>query len=939
MAFPFSMKRFILCTLFSWLGLSCYSQKDEDLNQLIYDYGLKGWYNLEFNVNLDTAEYYLSKALELQYSHYSELDDRVVINHVSLAAVYRRLYNYDNALVHLTKAENLLLKFDPDNVLFGMIYNNKGNLISATNDVYRTKDYYEYALEFLERIGSKQSEFFLHIYTNYINLLIELGEYEQVKELLEVIGIDLEKATPFVKFRFNIINGNGFSRLGNFESALNHFDRARAMLNTKPISNDNYSKILYYYHVIDFYTDYGDYLNAHKLCAEAFTYIESLSQYAVKDKVTFFSKIQYRKAWIFYLEGKNSNALNLVDIGIDNLISFFNDLSLDQSNVSIRTIYSSMLPQFKILKSRVLFNLYSESKNSSILISAFDTYQESLSIINSLKISMLDEESRFFATSQILDVYNEAVYVGKLLYDMTHEMEYLEKSFEFTESSKSFALFSEIRDVEAMEFSDLPSDVKEKEERLLGEIQAYEEMMYDEQLAEVPDTEKIAFYRDKLFHLEDDYNDLKQDIERNNEQYFELKYNPKFIKLQEVQKQLPYRDAMIEYVLNDTLLITYIIDRQGINVISQEIDRDFEDECLEFYRLIHTQNFSSGVHDNYRRFVSLGRKFYKVLIEPCLEYTERQNLTIVPDGAITYLPFEALLTEDADQEYINYLVLPYMIRKFSVGYSHSSTLMFSKRIKTRPTENRVLAFAPDYKDPLRLARDTSWYRQVLDSDFLLPIPGVLKEVQSINESVPSRVFLKEQATERNFKQHAPDYNVLHLAMHTLMRDDNPLWSMLAFTNVNDADTIEDNRLYAYEIYNMKLNAQMVVLSSCSSGFGKMQKGEGMMSLARGFIYAGCPSIVMTLWQVSDKSSSDLMTSFYRYLKKGKSKQEAMRMAKLGYLESADDLTSNPYFWSGFVVLGDSSPIYRKSGISYWALIISAFVGVILYVQYRKPVKI
>jgi CHAT domain-containing protein len=171
-----------------------------------------------------------------------------------------------------------------------------------------------------------------------------------------------------------------------------------------------------------------------------------------------------------------------------------------------------------------------------------------------------------------------------------------------------------------------------------------------------------------------------------------------------------------------------------------------------------------------------------------------------------------------------------------------------------------------------------------------------------------------------------------------MRDDNPLYSLLAFTTAesNDpADTIEDNRLYAYEIYNLPLNAEMAVLSSCSSGYGKMHRGEGMMSLARGFYYAGCPSIVMTLWQVSDKSSSELMTDFYKYLKKGKSKQEAMRLAKIDYLDASDDLTSNPYFWSGFVVLGDSSPIYRRSGMVYWISIIALFIGILLFFQYKK----
>jgi hypothetical protein len=92
---------------------------------------------------------------------------------------------------------------------------------------------------------------------------------------------------------------------------------------------------------------------------------------------------------------------------------------------------------------------------------------------------------------------------------------------------------------------------------------------------------------------------------------------------------------------------------------------------------------------------------------------------------------------------------------------------------------------------------------------------------------------------------------------------------------------------------------------------------------------------MTLWQVADKSSSELMTSFYKYLRKGKSKQEAMRLAKIDYLKNSDDLTSNPYFWSGFVVLGDSSPVYKRSGLAYWMIVITVFIGAILIIQYKR----
>jgi CHAT domain-containing protein len=552
-----------------------------------------------------------------------------------------------------------------------------------------------------------------------------------------------------------------------------------------------------------------------------------------------------------------------------------------------------------------------------------------------MKLAMGNEDSKLFATSQILEVYDEAIFVGKMLYDQTGESKYLEQSFMFTETSKSFALFSEIKDVEAMQFSDLPDEIKDKESRYMGEIQAYEEVLYEEQIKSDPDSVKIESYKENLFHLKDDYNDLKLDIEHNYANYYELKYNPKFITLKEVQEKLAYKDALIEYVLSDSLLITYVIDRKGIHVFSQEIGPEFANECLEYYMILRNQNFSGGVHENYRRFVNLGYKFYKILVEPCLAYTDRKNFTIIPDGAITYIPFEGLLTSETETEYINYLDLPYLIRDYSVGYSHSSTLLFDKRLKSKSPKDEVLAFAPNYENPLDNI-DTSQFRQMNEnSEYLFPLVGTIKEVQSINETVPSKVFINEQATEANFKKYASDYNILHLAMHTIMKDDAPLYSMLAFTNAETRDTTEDNRLYAYEIYNLKLNAQMTVLSSCNSGFGKMQKGEGMMSLARGFIYAGCPSIIMTLWQVADKSSSELMTSFYKYLKRGKSKQEAMRLAKIDYLETADDLTSNPYFWSGFVVLGDGSPIYRKSGFAYWMIVITLFAGVLIFMQYRK----
>jgi len=918
-------------------GAQNQTTEDEALAQLVFDYGIKG-FDSNRNGNLDSAQLYILNALDLQYSNARyTIDERVAINHVILASIYRKIYNHAEALEHLNLAEDILNDTDPNNIVFGSIYHNKGNIYKTRNDIYRTKEYYEYSVDFYIKNKYQDTEYFSFVFSNYINLLFEIGEYELAEEKLSMIDLNSLNVSPLIEFRIHITNAVSYSKLGKINLTEYHFRKAKELLEVSTIGNVYVDEVTsYYYTIIDFHILYGEYSKALNECENALMFIDALDPQATKSKTIYQSDILYRTAAINYRRGDLIRALEITNRSIDKLKTFLNTLSFGDSQTASRNEYTSSLPELYILRSQILLQKFNKSSSIENLIAAFDSYQKAIETLNYIKLAMRNEDSKLFATSQILEVYYEAIYVSKLLYDLTGDIQYLEKSFEFAESSKSFALYSEIKEMEAMEFGDLPSAVKSRENRLVGEIQAYEEYLYKEQVADDPDSSQIEFFKDKLFHLKDDYNDLKQEIEQNNSKYYELKYNPEFITLEEVRKQIPYRDAMIEYVLSDTLLITYVIDRKGIHSFSQEIGPEFADECFEYYELLYSQNFSNGVHDNYKRFVNLGRKFYTILIEPCLEYTDRKNFTIVPDGAITYIPFEGLITEDTETEYINYMILPYMIKDYSVGYSHSSTLMFGKRLKTKSPENKVLAFAPIYKDIDYPHGDSVSMRQAIDnSDFLLPLHGIIKEVQSIKETVPSRVFINENATEANFKKYASDYNVLHLAMHTMMRDDDPLYSMLAFTNVDNQDGTEDNKLFAYEIYNMKLNAQMAVLSSCNSGFGKMLKGEGMMSLARGFMYAGCPSIIMTLWQVADKSSSELMTSFYRYLKRGKSKQEAMRLAKLDYLKTADDLTSNPYFWSAFVVLGDGAPIYRKSGIAYWMIIVTLFVGIVLFIQYRR----
>ena len=197
------------------------------------------------------------------------------------------------------------------------------------------------------------------------------------------------------------------------------------------------------------------------------------------------------------------------------------------------------------------------------------------------------------------------------------------------------------------------------------------------------------------------------------------------------------------------------------------------------------------------------------------------------------------------------------------------------------------------------------------------------------------MFEGYQATEGIFKDTARYYDILHLSMHTIIDNRNPMFSKLAFTSIDDS--IEDGLLNTHEIYNMNLNARLAVLSSCSSGEGILQKGEGVMSLARAFMYAGCPSIVMTLWVVEDKSSISLMTEFYKELAKGRSKDEALRNSKLKFIEEENLTRVHPFYWSTYICVGTPEPLFYsvRNIILIISIIILAIVALILIKRILK----
>ncbi|RYG41078.1 MAG: CHAT domain-containing protein, partial [Chitinophagaceae bacterium] len=322
------------------------------------------------------------------------------------------------------------------------------------------------------------------------------------------------------------------------------------------------------------------------------------------------------------------------------------------------------------------------------------------------------------------------------------------------------------------------------------------------------------------------------------------------------------------------------------------------------------------------KFAGPAYRLYKALIKPIELYFNSPRLLIVPDANLYYLNFEALLDKPGSKEFSQ---MSYLIRRYNISYllSAASAIQF-KDVQQVARTDRALLFAPVFTDDMK-NRYLKGQTQQLGNEsiyaYLYRQPFALQAALKIGEYIPGDLFKEQKADEQAFKKAAPNYRVLHLGTHAEVNDLSPLQSRLFFAQAMPADTSDndDGYLYAYEIYAMQLKADLAVLTACETGGGAFHQGEGVISLAHSFMYAGCSSVIMSLWKIDDKTSAEIITDFYRLLSEGKSKSEALRQAKLQYLNKSSAAMAHPYYWAGLALIGDNGAVYISSYYWLWYL--------------------
>jgi CHAT domain-containing protein len=607
------------------------------------------------------------------------------------------------------------------------------------------------------------------------------------------------------------------------------------------------------------------------------------------------------------------------------------------SNPSEDSIFISPL-SLTVLKSKsnCLKKLYGQKPDIKYLDAAIQTSQLAIEVIEELRNTYQSYESKMQIAEHEYSIFKLSNSLLRTAYAVTGDEKYSRQAFIVSEKSKSAVLLSSLREMSAREFGGIPDTLLNKEQTLSKLISLYKNNIYDENQSTDPDQNKLKMWKGYLFDAEQKHMNLIELFESNYPKYYALKYDNAVISSRELQKNLPLNTTVIEYILDDSTLNAFIITKKQFTYRYRKIDSSFYSLLNEYLDEFHKFDFSRQSYNDYIQFCWNSKLLYDILIKPMLTEIRGKNLIIIPDGALSYLPFETLIKHMPDNQSSNYYrALEYVLTDFTISYVYSSTLLSQvNNEKNRITNSRLLAFAPEYSPEFNVNNFRTHFvtRQKYRKE-LYPIPGVIDEVNSIKKLIPGDVFTGNEATESNFKRIAENYDILHLAMHAVIDNNNPLYSKLIFTLENDS--VEDGLLNTYEIYGLKLKARMVVLSACNTGEGDYTKGEGVISLARGFVYAGSPSLIMTLWEVEDKSGGEIMKWFYENLTHGESKAEALRNAKIRYLHEARPENIHPFFWSSFVVMGNAQPLYKQRTIYIPICIGILLLGTALFFWFKK----
>ncbi|MGB0525217.1 MAG: CHAT domain-containing protein [Flammeovirgaceae bacterium] len=659
---------------------------------------------------------------------------------------------------------------------------------------------------------------------------------------------------------------------------------------------------------------------------------DSAEYYALKSLETLvksrYNTNQYygiayeRLAKLYCNQKKYQLALDHAQQSIIHHIPFYEDQDV-LTNPDLETLINrNHTKDAFFYKARALVGLGLKNNDPTLYDKGIETYTLCFQVMEELRT---DYEGRGAKSKQAIrfwSFFETAIRDCLAIYQQTQKENYLKKAWEFSERSKSQLLKDALITIMTKNTLGLPDSIIDQEYALKAKIDALTVKINDAK--DRQKGKRLKQLSNERFEAEAALSEFKKKLATQYPDYHQLKYQAIQPNIAKVQEQLEKNEASIHYFVGrlkksnqQSMVYCFVISKDAIFPYQFEFDSAIINQIQKFRACFNPDLVRRDPSKAYQAYTTAAYALYEQIFKPIHDQLPKtiSKLTIIPDAELSYLPFELLVTQKPSSSQLDYRNLPYLLNQFQISYAYSNSFEsdFNNPFGSAEVKG-VLAFAPSYGEIVSDEELPEGVRKFRGQ--LTPLVWNTKEAEQIQQHLPTTMYLSTAASETQFKKEAANYQILHLAMHALVDDQNPMHSKLVFDT--KADTLNDGYLNLYELYGMQIKADLVVLSACETGFGKYIRGEGIASLGRAFAYAGCPNVVMSHWSVDDQATSQLMKFFYQGIAAGKTKSDALRRAKLAYLNEAQPNLTHPVYWGAFVLVGKDTAI-QQAGNWLWPI--------------------
>lgn len=542
-------------------------------------------------------------------------------------------------------------------------------------------------------------------------------------------------------------------------------------------------------------------------------------------------------------------------------------------------------------KAGILYDWHRREGGAGKLRIALQCHELVFEVEQLLRRTYYYESSKIFNVEEARARSAHAIAIALELWKATGQEQYKEAALAFAERSKSTLLLEAFYKSKAEAVASVPREILDEEKRMQEEIADKEETLFSARSAGAQ--EETRRLENELLTLRQAYSDWAGGLEQAYPAYYHLKYDVRTLASNQIRSKLLGRnEAFIEFFVGQDVIYAFVISHKNFDILTLKKDFPLEQWVVNLRDAIGRFQFSSSNRDSLcTAYNELGWALYRKLVAPVEALGLPEQLTIVPSGVLGFLPFDALLTAPPPQG-CNFAAYDYLVARYDISYGYSATLQAA--LLERPAANlRFAGFAPAFHGGA--------FAELKYSAALL---------EALHGITGGEIFLGPSATVDTLRSISGRFGLFHFATHAEANTQEGDFSFIVFS---DGKGSYDS-LFVKDIYLLPLQAELAVLSACETSVGTVYQGEGIISLARAFLYAGANSVITTLWSINDDANHALMKSFYGFLRKGHSKSKALQLAKQEQIRQGGRLNAHPAYWAAFAPIGNMRavyPAYRK----------------------------